>query len=414
MSEKELTKLIILGAGASVDCGFYPTGAQFIEIAEKILLAKELVANNSLGESESFKNFSPEKIREPLKKLISARPTSIDAYISGIKSPQEQQILKSLIVSILRVCTTYSEHYADKFQNNWYFSIWQLIEVKLRECSCDAQKLEKLENFNSLKIITFNYDISLELFLWKRIKDNLVHDLEQKKALKIISEKIITHVYGSIESCDQIPSHEGHYNNHGGLEFEALGYEFQTSHLTIAAALGRSDFNNRVIQLLTKILAKLKVEEVPALQNEKHATDLIGRIDIIGHERAETKKEIAELANPGKTWDFLYVLGYGFDHANNDLLGLEKIEWQKGCFVTNYASDETKVNQRLDRLILDDLLSCNQGRSSNVAPKEYHIPLISHKSVSRALKEDFSLFENPRSPLTVRTLLTPYLELKRT
>ena len=135
---------------------------------------------------------------------------------------------------------------------------------------------------------------------------------------------------------------------------------------------------------------------------------------------AKREKKISSITQ--NNWDVIYILGYGFDETNNEALGLKNIKYQKGCFVTNYASDESKINQRLERLILDELLSRNYGRVGNpiirkvgdpLGAKKYFVPLISHKSVSHALKEEFSLLENPDSPLIIETNLTPYLELKK-
>jgi hypothetical protein len=125
-----------------------------------------------------------------------------------------------------------------------------------------------------------------------------------------------------------------------------------------------------------------------------------------------------KISNGGVNWDLVYILGYGFDQDNNGLLGFDKIRnYKRGCFVTNYAKNKDEVNQRLQRLILDELSSIKaerRGLGDILVPSDqFIIPYISHKSVSQALKEDFSLLENPNSPLVIQTNLTPYLELKK-
>ena len=118
MSEDKLTRLIILGAGASVDCGLYPTGVQFVEIAEKILpmfrnaLAADLkhcLSKTCLKNYFYLSNEDGHPIETWLKKILQARPLSIDAYISSLSNKDEQEFLRSLILSIIINCTSYSE-----------------------------------------------------------------------------------------------------------------------------------------------------------------------------------------------------------------------------------------------------------------------------------------------------------------
>ncbi len=402
-----MIRLIILGAGASVDCGLYPTGVQFVEIAEKILSARERVPNNQPGERSRHYQYvlSSERIRPALKKLISANPSSIDAYISGINSPEEKLILKALIVSILRVCTTYSEAFSDRFKNNWYFSIWQLIELELRNCSTDADKIKKLESA-IFRIVTFNYDISLELFLWRRIQDNFRGKTKKKQALKIIAEKIITHVYGRIGDWREVVN-GGDYSKCKNLEFKDFSKtEARYFDMTTILSKDPDMLTSRVSCLVEEIL-----EQIEKKKNERQfVIELLNDICVIGHERSEIKKVITDLFH-NKPWDTIYILGYGFDPANNKLINLRNIKWRKGCFVTNF-----KGNKRSERIIYNELsrpMRDDPNAKDGNGKREFRIPLISKRSVKGALGA-FSLLEELEVPdMVIRTDLTPYVAMQK-
>jgi len=402
MNDKELTRLIILGAGASVDCGLYPTGAQFIKIVRKILEFPNILDKSKISS-------------ELLKRLVEASPPSIDAYISSLSNSKDKVILKALILSILRVCTDYSETYSDKFTDSWYFSIWQLFESELRNCRSDADKIDKLNQIKSFKIITFNYDLSLELFLWKRIDVNFASDLEKHKAMKIISDQIF-HVYGSLGDLLEL---RGNYSNAGHLEFNKLNsfigcswsdiLNFSANDSAIQSILNPSPkyggLISAIIQLFDKILKKIDEENITKLSDV--VTNLVDGIKVIETERNNKDADLDKITKSQDGWDIIYILGYGFDHFNNELLKLNNIKWKKGCFVTNYAENKSNINQKLERLILDELLSRRSFKNDT-----FNIPLISYEAVSKALKNDFSLLENPKSPLIITTNLTPWLAMR--
>ncbi len=410
-----MNRLIILGAGASVDCGLYPTGVQFVEIAEKILSAKKFRPNNQSGGGGVPQ--CVQRIKVTLKKLISANPSSIDAYISGINSPEEKLILKALIVSILRVCTTYSEAFSDRFKNNWYFSIWQLIELELRNCSTDADKIKKLEDA-IFRIVTFNYDISLELFLWKRIQDNFHGKAEKEQALKIIAETIITHVYGRIGDWREVVN-GGDYSKCKNLGFDDFSKtEAKAFYMKTILSEDPEILTARVSSLVEKILEQTDVEEKDKNAEEKDkkesqvVTELLNDICVIGHERSEIKKVITDLFYNG-SWCMIYILGYGFDPANNKLINLRNIKWRKGCFVTNFEGNkrsERIIYNELSRLVRENIFGSGVGRDYK---REFRIPLISKESVKGALGA-FSLLEELEVPdMLIRTDLTPYVAMQK-
>ncbi|MDX2082973.1 MAG: hypothetical protein SFV53_03180 [Rickettsiales bacterium] len=440
MSEnKELSRLIILGAGASVECGIYPTGEDLINFSKKII---ELMDAKHFDKTNEVDN----RIKPYLLNLISSGHLSIDSHISLIGDNNEREFLKSYYLSIFLFCTACSE-ISGNFESGWYTEFSKLILTPLSVGKSNKERLEAIKkNLKKLQVITFNYDVSLEISLRKSLeryfnkKDN-DHGTMVKDALKAVSEKIY-HPYGSIATVDEILE-----INFEKLTSDQVGRNI-TKSIEDEIAKKQKNFVEYLEEIKLRFLAQgafgksakvykkfkdiIELDRSNLTQNEDifvrysrfvfqtivYVADEIkdvndpkffssARIKVISEERENLKKEIPNKVFDQKP-DLLYVLGYGFDETNNEILGLKNIKYQKGCFVTNYEG-----NQKLERLILDELLSQCLGRTLDIYPKNYFIPLISHKSVSEALKQDFSLFENPTSPLKIQTNLTPYLELKK-
>jgi hypothetical protein len=387
--------------------------------------------------------------------LISGGHLSIDSHISLIGDKDERKFLKSYYLSIFLFCTACSEISRD-FESSWYTEFSKLILTPLSVDKSNKERLEVIEkNLKKLQIITLNYDVSLEISLRKSLeryfnKKSDDYGFMLSEALKAVSKKIY-HPYGSIATIDEILE-----INFEKLTVDQVGrnatksaeeeiakkqknfveiLEETKSRFVSIVAFGKSvkiyKFFKDVIELDSSEDVSFPYSQavfqtiVDVADEIKDIDDLnffsSARIKVISEERENLKKEILSKVFDQKP-DLLYILGYGFDETNNEVLGLKNIKYQKGCFVTNYASDESKINQRLERLILDELLSRNYGRAGNpiirkvgdpLGAKKYFVPLISHKSVSHALKEEFSLLENPDSPLIIETNLTPYLELKK-
>ena len=386
MSEKELSRLVILGAGASVDCGLYPTGVQLVEIVRKILQHPSALKESQIPQ-------------EPLRKLVEANAPSIDAYISSINGDKDRTQLKALIISVLRVCADYSETYSSKFTNSWYFSIWQLFENELRNCNTDEQKLEKLQQIKSFKIITFNYDPSLELFLWKRIDVNFYDDLSKRRAIEIIAGQIF-HVYGDIGNILNL---RGYYSCDGDLGFGKFD-ETQESVAScwreiLPAHKKDGGITLKIIHLLGKALKQIDAEKinasVPRLADQQVVTKLVEGIQVIDKERNHDPK-IDEITKRQDGWDVVYILGYGFDRLNNKSLRLNEIVWNKGCFVTNFGG---KV--KLEKRIYEQL---SRGNGSVSMREQWKIPtMITDKSVAESLADHFDLFEIPEKPRCINT-----------
>ena len=406
MSEKEVSRLIILGAGASVDCGFYPTGTQLMKIAKEII-------DFDRGADKSDLKF--------LRKMIESHPTSIDAYIAGISNTGEQYRIKSLIASTIITSTILSSTRQEIFDKNWYFSVWQLIEENLRKFETGDDKIAALKKLTHIRIITFNYDVSLEIFLWQRVKANFAEYKKAKESFEIITTEMIHHVYGQIATWEEIIA-----ISDGGL-VETLGSIFLAYRESLASIPENSMRN--ISDLLVSV-SEMKSKFLCAIYNIMVSNldgNFVNRINVIADkDRIGVSKELTEIVSEDVNWDMVYILGYGFDSINNQRINLKKINWQKGCFVTNYGG-----NKKIERVIYEELgreifypeyLVDHANKTSADHPDyvnpnkdlEYRIPLISSSeaTVKKALDDEFSLIEKIDKPLTIRTDRNLWLALK--
>lgn len=445
MSNKELTRLIILGAGASVECGVYPLGYELIDVAKIVRsfctvnshdqkFSNKLVETlaNRLAQSypeirDKIKSFVPKTI----KNLVESSHASIDSHIMYVRNDEERNFLKSLILSIILSCTAYS-NLQKSFDNNWYSEIAKLIFPTLASNADSAKRLKEIEKkIATLQIVTFNYDVSLELYLLDRLQDffgkeptnpQTEDELYSKQALRKIMDKI-HHVYGRIYDCDEIFLTHQQMNSLGSDKDspECLWQKdlakWEGNHKRQQAPSFKDLINNEYSNdehAHRRIFCYLVLEYALLIDstnlNLKISDKELSHDRIMVIKEDERSQKIEEVLkdkinNNEKSWDLVYILGYGFDQDNNKLLSFDKIKnYKRGCFITNYNS-----NKKLERLILDEILSCHFNMLND---QNYKIPLISNETVSQALKEDFSLLENPKSPLKIKTDLSPFLAMR--
>ncbi len=353
--------------------------------------------------------------------MIESHPTSIDAYIAGISNTGERYRIKSLIASTIITSTILSSTRQEIFDKNWYFSVWQLIEENLRKFETGDDKIAALKKLTHIRIITFNYDVSLEIFLWQRVKANFAEYEKAKESFKIIATEMIHHVYGQITTWEEIIA-----ISEGGL-VETLGSIFLEYRESLASIPENSMRN--ISDLLVSV-SQMKSKFLCAIYNimvSNLGGNFVNRINVIADkDRIGVSKELTEIVREDVNWDMVYILGYGFDSINNQRINLKKINWQKGCFVTNYDG-----NKKIERVIYEELgreifyleyLVDHANKTSADHPDyvnpnkdlEYRIPLISSSdaTVKKALDDEFSLIEKIDKPLTIRTDRNLWLALK--
>ena len=171
---------LVLGAGASIPYGF-PSGEQLrTEIckAENRTLPLFEILEKSIGyRASDISNF--------VKAFLYSNVASIDAFLS--RHDHFVGIGKDCIAILL----AQKEHpsrviYAN--EDHWYKLLWQvLIE--------DARTIEDLKQ-NKIRFISFNYDRSLEYFLFEASKHTF--GLDDFQALDVVRHFKILHVYGKL------------------------------------------------------------------------------------------------------------------------------------------------------------------------------------------------------------------------
>lgn len=188
--------VLILGAGASCPFG-YPSGNQ---LREKIIkkLGQTAFKEKIIDELNLPPQVSENFLREFAEGLKNEQPSSIDQYLATL-GPQPRLIGKATIVSIIIDCELIESLFtADE---NWYAELYKILRRDTGTLSFGT---------NNISIITFNYDRSLEQFLYSRLKGDF--GPQNNDIIKKHMEKIpIFHVYGSLplswENLHQVPEY---------------------------------------------------------------------------------------------------------------------------------------------------------------------------------------------------------------
>jgi hypothetical protein len=380
----KVLRQIVLGAGASSG---YPLGSDLLRIiagiskffnptipAEFITKLKSIKFENHekelITDAEDFlikvKNFA-----ENLKKSCA---TSIDFYTTRIADKKMQIVAKSLIGAVLK-------QYKTDLKNTWYGDLLPLFFPEDVVFKKPEEKLEMIIGLSKkIRIITFNYDLSLEKFLYEFLKNNVFVGGEeaQLESAKRVIFQTINHVYGSIDdpfNCDFDLIEEGGV---GDLKKLDINYavdnypdkpeDFQFINLEKVEIL-----INLIFGALKDAFANQQVynKNIKLMENER---------------RTEIENSDYKLIDCA----YLYVLGFGFDPINIERIGMKPEVWGGkvypyseygyGCYVTNFDD-----NKKIERLLINSLTK----RSSS----SYLVPIISKRKIADALKNDFSLME---------------------
>lgn len=194
---------LVLGAGASVDYEF-PSGEELIQKIIKFCCGKP---NNSEVFNQTvlalilhkyFQNNGSKKMAYECYEIVEsfrvqlarANPRSIDDFIAYNTTIGFDVIGKSCIVFVI------SEHESrsiSKLAEGWYRYLWNKIYDGNREGMKNTLK--------NLTIITFNYDRSLEHYLYGRMKN--LFGMTNQETEKLFNENVfIHHVYGQLGSFE--------------------------------------------------------------------------------------------------------------------------------------------------------------------------------------------------------------------
>lgn len=172
--------VLILGAGASEHLG-YPLGRTLI---------KQICGAPTRSTILPVEKFSEADVTRFISRLSRSDPNSIDAFLE--QNPEEIELGKYLITQQLKLC----ENEGQLFPPNdagWYRTIFDTMF---------SEKVPSLTG-NALKIITFNYDRSLEAYFYIRLKNQF--NMEDAAATALLKEIPILHMHGILGEYPQNP-----------------------------------------------------------------------------------------------------------------------------------------------------------------------------------------------------------------
>jgi len=167
--------VLVLGAGASADCGF-PTGIQLIEKIDKLLSSPQSLDPDFL---KAFRLAKIDGFKELRKKLRGA--VSIDSFLQF--NHQYSDIGKWLIAMALSSCE--KEEYLYREKSNWYWTFFNSMKDQLADFG------------HRVGIITFNYDRSLEYAMLLFLLDNY-NNPEMSMCIRQIKNIPIYHIHGHL------------------------------------------------------------------------------------------------------------------------------------------------------------------------------------------------------------------------
>ncbi len=179
--------VFVLGAGASIPYGF-PSG---IELREE--LCKVGTAGLPISDTLMVCGISNNETGLFASAFRDSRIGSIDAFLS--RRNEFVDIGKLAIAAVL--CARENPRIFDysNIEDDWYFALWNAMVA-------DVHQADDLV-LNKIKIITFNYDRSLEYYLFTAIRNTF--GLAEVDTYSILHKISIKHVYGQLGEFPEHP-----------------------------------------------------------------------------------------------------------------------------------------------------------------------------------------------------------------
>ena len=206
--------VLILGAGASMNYGF-PSGLQL-----KAMICKAIQERKDIF-SDLVQATNPDHVEDFYNNFLLSSEFSIDAFLQH--NTKYLEVGRRAIANVLLRKEKHEElfdNWIDKWldpdnkDKHWY----QLLFSKLNAAFEDFDK-------NDLTIITFNYDRSLEHFLWESMKAKY-SDQDEHSILEKLRTIPVIHVYGKLGS---LPTYDAEgspvpYGLHGAQKAQMAAY----------------------------------------------------------------------------------------------------------------------------------------------------------------------------------------------
>jgi hypothetical protein len=181
--------VFILGAGASIPYGF-PSGYKLVsDIIDNLSNVDKVRILASVSEElhGSDNKFYDNNIKSLKESLSMAVVESIDDFLEA--RPEYLSIGKAAIAQALIPYETEQTLFNRNPDKNWYSMIFEVLRK-------DIGKLED----RLISFITFNYDRSLEHYLYTQLRNFLNIPIDESK--KIMDKIPIIHIYGHIGNLE--------------------------------------------------------------------------------------------------------------------------------------------------------------------------------------------------------------------
>jgi len=312
--------VLVMGAGASKAFNF-PTGRELV-----MQICKVLKEPGCSEESEIFHKvtgrFQPGMVDNFADFLRKADPPSVDTWLEH--NPHFIGVGK---VAIAIVLLRYEHDSNLRPENNWY----RLLLQKLNS------PFEEFQN-NRLSIVTFNYDRSLEKYLFEAFK--YTHAMQgEERCREKLNQLQILHVYGSL----------------GRLEWQPNVAEHLLPLVRYGVAFDQED---------TVLSAADSIEIVPETSSELREGSNVVRKSI-PYMFNEARKLIARA-------DALYFLGFGYHETNMIRLGIDTLRKPTKIMGTAYRLDYQRIRE------VEQLNIRNLRRGADLVPKSVYEFLHDH------------------------------------
>ncbi|MCX5817334.1 MAG: hypothetical protein NTX75_14035 [Proteobacteria bacterium] len=182
--------VFILGAGASSSYG-YPTGA---ELRRRICSEYATKLNNLLTGNIIIDDNNPfTEVHESIKLATAFRESDIKSIDRFLAINPEFSDIGKMAIAMLILDAEKTDIFRDNLEDNWYFYLYnKMIDT------FTTGEAYKWFGVNKITFITFNYDRSLEYYLFSRLK-SLYYKISDSEIIEQINKIPIYHVYGQVD-----------------------------------------------------------------------------------------------------------------------------------------------------------------------------------------------------------------------
>jgi hypothetical protein len=175
-----LPTVLVLGAGASADYGF-PLGRSLL-----LQICRSLDARKEVGLKKSLLDlgFGRNEIGPFAAELRFSMQPSVDAFLEN--RPEYMEIGKAALAGCLIPYEDPSRLYHRSNEKpTWYEYLFNQMRASIDEFKS-----------NQISFVTFNYDRSLEYFLYAALEST--YGIGEERAVELLSSISIIHVYGQL------------------------------------------------------------------------------------------------------------------------------------------------------------------------------------------------------------------------